>query len=65
MLDLRIVCGTPGYIDPSVLNGEIFTKVSDIFSLGSLLFNMLTGRSLFAGKDQEEILYNNNNFQTN
>jgi serine/threonine protein kinase len=39
----RIKCGTPSYIDPDVLNNHPFTTKSDIFSLGSLLFNLITG----------------------
>jgi serine/threonine protein kinase len=42
-------CGTPGYVDPEVLNGEPFTTKSDIFSLGSLFFNLITNRLVFPG----------------
>jgi serine/threonine protein kinase len=42
-------CGTPGYVDPEVLNGRPFTTKSDIFSLGSLLFNLITHKIVFPG----------------
>jgi serine/threonine protein kinase len=42
-------CGTPGYVDPEVLNGRPFTAKSDIFSLGSLFFNLITHRLVFPG----------------
>ena len=42
-------CGTPGYVDPEVLNGRPFTTKSDIFSLGSLLFNLVTHKIVFPG----------------
>jgi len=42
-------CGTPGYVDPEVLNGRPFTTKSDIFSLGSLLFNLITQKIVFPG----------------
>jgi serine/threonine protein kinase len=35
-------CGTPAYVDPEVLHGSGFTLKSDIFSLGSLMFNLIT-----------------------
>jgi serine/threonine protein kinase len=35
-------CGTPGYVDPDVLKGNNFITKSDIFSLGSVLYNIIT-----------------------
>lgn len=40
-------CGTPGYVAPEILRNKRTTTKVDIFSLGSLLFNMLTGLSLY------------------
>ena len=54
-------CGTPGYVDPDVLNGRLLSEKSDIFSLGSLLFNMVCGRLLFSGKTAVEIFQSNKN----
>jgi eukaryotic-like serine/threonine-protein kinase len=48
---LKIKCGTPGYVDPDVLNGTKFSEKSDIFSLGSLFFNLISGRLLFSGQN--------------
>lgn len=42
-------CGSPGYVDPDILKGKCFTTKSDIFSLGSLFFNLITMRLLYAG----------------
>lgn len=58
---LSLKCGTPGYVDPDVLRGKKFCEKSDIFSLGSLLFNMVSGRLLFSGCTAKEILNNNRN----
>lgn len=58
---LYVKCGTPGYVDPDVLKGRRFNLKSDIFSLGSLLFNMISGRLLFSGKTAKEILGSNRN----
>lgn len=52
----KVRCGTPGYCDPDVLNGEPFTTKSDIFSIGSLFYNCLTSSSLFKGITAKEVL---------
>ena len=44
------------YIAPEILRGEGYRNKIDVFSSGSVLFNLLSGRYLFTGKDQEEIL---------
>jgi serine/threonine protein kinase len=46
---IREKCGSPGYVDPDILNGRPFSTKSDIFSLGSLLFNLITMRLLYPG----------------
>jgi serine/threonine protein kinase len=48
-------------VDPDVLRGRIFCDKSDIFSLGSLFFNLVCGRLLFSGRSAKEILYSNRN----
>lgn len=50
-LEQDVVCGTPGYIAPEALAGQGFTIKSDIFSLGSILYNILSLKNLFSGKD--------------
>jgi calcium/calmodulin-dependent protein kinase I len=56
---LYMKCGTPGYVAPEILRSEGYNSKCDIFSLGSLMFNLLTGFYLFSGKDQREILMKN------
>jgi serine/threonine protein kinase len=41
-------CGTPTYIAPELLRGQGASLESDIFSLGSIMFNLLTGKYLFS-----------------
>ena len=48
---IKIKCGTPGYVDPDVLKGKPFNNKSDIFSLGCLLFNIVTGSSIFGANN--------------
>lgn len=45
-------CGTPSYVAPEILRSVGYSYKSDIFSLGSLFFNLITGRYLFNGKDR-------------
>ncbi|MEW6036275.1 MAG: serine/threonine-protein kinase [Candidatus Micrarchaeota archaeon] len=46
--------GTPGFMAPEQAAGEYMDQRSDIFSLGAVLFNMLTGREPFSGTSYEK-----------
>ena len=46
---LKHKCGSPGYIAPEIFTGKGYSFKVDIFGLGSVFFNLLTGRSLFSG----------------
>ena len=52
-------CGTPCYVAPEILRGEGYNTKCDIYSLGSLLFNLVTVRFLFRGANKIEILQHN------
>lgn len=51
--------GTPCYIAPEILNGHGYNEMADMFSIGSVFFNLLTGRYLFEGSNVQELLSNN------
>jgi serine/threonine protein kinase len=57
--ECSLKCGTPGYVAPEVLSDIPFTPKSDIFSLGCILFNILTGKQLFSGKTPKQLLLEN------
>ncbi len=48
--------GTPQFMAPEVLRGELVTPATDIFALGSLLFQMVTGEHPYLGKSPLQIL---------
>jgi calcium/calmodulin-dependent protein kinase I len=47
LVEISLKCGTPGYVAPEVLKGAPFTTKSDIFSIGSFFFNLLTNTNLY------------------
>ena len=49
--------GTASYISPEQMNGEAADGRSDIWSLGVILTQMLTGERLFRGKHREAVFY--------
>jgi serine/threonine protein kinase len=60
--EINLKCGTPGYVAPEVLCGHPFIPKCDIFSIGSLFFNILTGRNLYQGANVRDILHANQFF---
>jgi serine/threonine protein kinase len=48
--------GTPLYASPEQVRGQPLTKASDVFSLGSLMFKVLTGRPAYAGETAGQVL---------
>jgi serine/threonine-protein kinase len=52
-----VVLGTPNYMSPEQINGQKIDGRSDLFSLGVVLFELLTGQVPFHGKNITNLLY--------
>jgi len=48
--------GTPAYMSPEQVTGGVLDARSDLFSLGSLCFELLTGRQAFTGDNVPQIV---------
>lgn len=51
------IIGTAEYMSPEQAHGRRATKKSDLYSLGAVMFTMLTGRPPFVGKTTLEVIH--------
>ena len=53
-----VMLGTPRYMSPEQVSGRPTDHRSDIFSLGTVIYEMLTVSKLYSGSDPSEIMFN-------
>ncbi len=52
-----VILGTPSYMSPEQVSGKKLDGRSDIFSLGVVIFELLTGQKPFASEDMASLMY--------
>lgn len=50
------VLGTPAYMSPEQVRDEVLGPPSDLFALGSVMYECVTGRAPFSGKNPVDVL---------
>ncbi len=51
------ISGTPSYLSPEQARGEPVTPASDVFSLGLMIYEMITGKRAISGRNIFEALH--------
>jgi len=54
--DPGTVMGTPGYMSPEQVRGQVVDHRSDVFSLGIILYEMLSGKRAFQGESSADMM---------
>jgi len=49
--------GSPSYMSPEQVREELITEKNDLFSVGSVLYELLTGKRAFEGENEYSIMF--------
>ena len=52
----QVVSGTPSYIAPEIFQNKMISNKSDVFSIGSILYSIITNENLFKGRTLSEAI---------
>lgn len=52
---MQTTCGTPDYISPEMLNGELYSEKVDMWALGVILYAILSGEMPFSHENRAEM----------
>ncbi len=55
---IKTMCGTPVCMAPEIISGCLYNYKVDVWSLGTVLFHLLTGTYPFKGKSLDELKAN-------
>jgi calcium-dependent protein kinase len=53
---LRQVIGTPFYMAPEIFNDKKYNEKADIWSIGIVMYILLTGKAPYFGNEDEKII---------
>lgn len=55
--DAALVAGSPPYMSPEQIDGRAVGPAADIYAIGVLLYEMLTGKRPFEARDEPQLLH--------
>lgn len=63
MLEGKKAVGTPAYMSPDQIDTGVYDARSEIYSLGCILYELVTGEHVFSGANALDVIYKHKNEQ--